>query len=119
MESSSGWSKVGLRFWHTSPSEKVISLSLERTADCSLVLVPWRDIDIPTSLTWTNWLLKGGREHACTPQGTEGPLAGTVKSSFSVGFFTNELLSRSVGVLLPCIMDLDSKFHSEQLRSVP
>lgn len=46
----------------------------------------------------------------------EGSLAGTGRSSFSAGFFINELIRRSVGVLLPELVELDSKFHSELLR---
>lgn len=53
------------------------------------------------------------------PSEQGGPLAGTVRSSFSSGFFIKELTSWSVGDLLLQLVDLVSKFHSELLRLVP
>lgn len=49
----------------------------------------------------------------------ERPLAGTVRSSFSSGFFIKEFISWFVGDMLLQLVDLGSKFYSELLRLVP
>lgn len=58
-------------------------------------------------------------KHPLLPSEQGRLLAGTVRSSFSSGFFIKELTSWCVGDLLLQLVDLVSKFHSELLRLVP